>query len=96
MFFDAYSSDFASMYFWDESILYADGIVHVFVGTSLEEVTDHVNNRLNSNQKSDFTIVTNKRLKAQLHLFIGSDLIKKITSFKYLGVHIDTRLKYNV
>ena len=44
--YDKCSSDFASMCSRDEKKLYADHTVLVFVGTSLEELTEHVNNRL--------------------------------------------------
>ena len=40
-------------------------------------------------------VVTNKILIAQPQLLKGSDLIKEVSSFKYLGVYIETRLKYN-
>ena len=46
--------------------------------------------------KSEFVVVTIKRLIAWPILFIGSDLIKEVSSFKYLGVYDDVRLKYNV
>ena len=38
--------DFASMCSRNESILYADDTVLVYLGTSLQELTDHVNKRL--------------------------------------------------
>ena len=43
--------------------------------------------------KLEFIVVTNKRLITRPQLLIGSDLIKEVSSFKYLGVYIDTRLK---
>ena len=45
LFFDIHSSDFASMCARDESILYADDSVLLYVGTSLEEFIQHSNNR---------------------------------------------------
>ena len=29
-------------------------------------------------------------------LFIGTDPIKEVDSLKYLGIHVDTRVKFNV
>ena len=92
----------------DESILYADDTVLVYVGTSLEMLTEHVNSRLreifewcNCNKlslnpaKSEFMIVTNKIVVNRPQLFIGTDPIKEVDSFKYLGIHVDTRLKFH-
>ena len=39
---------------------------------------------------------TNKIVVKRLQLFIGTDLNKEVDSFKYLGIHVDTRLKFNV
>ena len=41
-------------------------------------------------------VVANENLIARPQLLIGSDLTKEVSSFKYLGVHIDARLKNNV
>ena len=45
-FFVIYSSDFARKRSYDEIILYADDTVFVYVGTSLEMLTENVNSRL--------------------------------------------------
>ena len=89
LFFDIYSSGFSHMCSIDESIIYADDTVLVYVGTTLEELTDHVNSRLrnivdwcNCNNfslnplKSDFMVVTNKRIETRPQFFIGADQIK--------------------
>ena len=104
-----YSSDFASMCSRDESILHANHTVHVYVGASLEELTDHVNvrlcnilewcncNKLSQNlSKSVFMAVINEILVAHPQLRISSDLIREVSSFKYSGVHTDTWLKHKV
>ena len=104
-----YSGDFARMCSNDESILCADDTVLVYVGTSLEMLTERVNsplreifewckcNKLSLNpEKSEFLIVTNKILINLPPLFIGTDPIKEVDSFKYLGFHVDIRLKFNV
>ena len=46
LFYDIYSSYFSRMCSNDKSILYANETVLVYVGTSLEELADHVNSRL--------------------------------------------------
>ena len=68
----------------DTNILYADDMVLVCVGTSLEELTEQVNNisyhtlewcnynNLSLNfLKSEFVAVTNKNLFARPQLFLG-------------------------
>ena len=39
--------------------------------------------------------MTNKRKGTRPEMFIGADQVKEVTSFKYHGIYIDTRLKYN-
>ena len=75
LFFDINSSDFARMCSNDESILYADDTVLVYVGKSLEMLAEHVLSRLreifelcNCNKlflnptKSNFMTVSNKTI----------------------------------
>ena len=72
-------------------------------------LTEHVNGRLreifewcNCNKlslnpaNSEFIIVTNKIVVNRPQFFIGADPIKEVDSFKYLGYHVDTRIKFNV
>ena len=40
-------------------------------------------------------VVTNQRIETHQKLFIGTDQIKEVKSFKYYGIYIDTQLKYN-
>ena len=93
----------------DESILYADDKVLVYVGKSLEMLTEHVNSRLReiyeycnckklslNPAKSEFMTVTNKIKVNRPQLFIGTDPIKEVDRFEYLGFHGDTQLKFNV
>ena len=40
-------------------------------------------------------VVTNKRIETRQQLFVGADQIKEVKSFKYLGIYVDTQLKYN-
>ena len=101
--------DFARLCFNDASILYADDTVLVFVGTSLEMLNEHLNswlreifewcncNKLSFNPaKSEFMIVSNKIVVSRPKLFIGTDVLEEVDSFKYLGVHVGTRPKFNV
>ena len=78
------------------------------MGNSLDDLANHVNNKLrnvvdwcNCNKlalnpsKSEFMIVTNKIITSRPQLFIGASPIKEVSSFKYLGVHIDAQLKFH-
>ena len=81
-----------------ENILYADDTVLVHVGTNLDKLTDHVNSRLrnilvwcNCNRlswyalKSEFTVVTYKRIETNPQLFIGADQTKEVILTKFLN-----------
>ena len=46
--------------------------------------------------KSESMVVTNKRFVARPQLLVGSDLIKKLSSFEHLRGYIETQLKYKV
>ena len=72
LFFDIYSSYFVRMCSRDQSVLYADDTALVYVGISLNDFTDHINNRLRikldwckckkvslNPTKSKFMVVTN-------------------------------------
>ena len=54
-------------------------------------------NKLSLNPaKLKFKTVTNKIVVNHPVMFIGADPIKEVDSFKYLGVHVETRLKFDV
>ena len=97
LFWDIYSADFNALCPGDESILYADDTCLVYVGDSLEELTNRANMRLtqiyewcNFNKlsvnpsKSEFMLVTNKMVNSTPQLFIGGSEIKKVNCFKYI------------
>ena len=46
--------------------------------------------------KTESITVTNKIVVNRPQMFIGTDPIKEVDSFKYLGIHVDTRLNVNV
>ena len=107
LFWDIYSSDFNSLCSDGENILYADDTVLVYVGGSIENLISHVNVRLeliydwcNRNKllvnpsKSKFMVVSNRNIPDNLVLKLGNDSINCVDSFKYLGVYIDSKLKF--
>ena len=40
-------------------------------------------------------VVTNKRIETRPQVLIGAEQINEVKSFKYIGIYIDTQLKYN-
>ena len=70
----------------------------VHINSRLRETFEWCNcNKLFLNpEKSKIMTVTNKIVVNLHQLFIGTDPIKEDESFKYLGIHVDTRLKFNV
>ena len=106
--YDIYSNDFNKLCFNDENLLYADDTCIFYVGENLQQLCDHVNNRLrvihdwcNANKlavnpkKSEFMILTNKKIDIIPILKIGNEPIRMSDKFKYLGVYIDRSLKFN-
>ena len=106
--YDIYSNDFNNLCSNDENILYADDTCLVYNGDNLENLIRHVNNRLavindwcNVNKlflnrkKSEYMIVTNKVINFTPELFIANDKLTRVETFKYLGVHIDSSLKFH-
>ena len=72
-------------------------------------LTEHVNSRLREifqwcycnklffyPTKSEFVTVTNEVVVNHPQLLIGTDPIREVDSFKYLGTHVDTRVKFKV
>ena len=99
LFLDIYFSDFACMCSNDENILYAVDTVLEYVGICLEILTEHANNRLREIFEwcsCDKMTVINTIVVFRPQLLIGTDHIKENDSFKYLGIHVDTRLKFKV
>ena len=83
----------------DGGILYADNAVPVYVGTSLEMLTGHVNSRLReifeccnckklslNKAKSDFYCDQHDSSKRP-QLLNGADPITEVDRFKFLGIH---------
>ena len=79
-----------------------------YVGTFLETLTEHVNSRLReifewcnciklslNPAKTEFIIVTNEIIVNRPYFSIGTNPIKEVNSFKYLGIYVDTRFKLN-
>ena len=105
---DIHSTDFNSLCSRDENILYADDACLIYVSENLQELTDHVNMRLNiinewcnanklliNRNKSEVMIITNKHVTSIPDVRIGQDKLKVVKHFKYLGINIDDSCKFN-
>ena len=106
--FDIYATDFDNICTDDENILYADDTCLVYTGESLTELVDHVNGKLkivldwcNCNKlslnpiKSQFMLITSKIVSTPPIVYIGEDRVTQVDTFKYLGMYIDSNLKFH-
>ena len=109
MFFDIYCNEFQKLMGEDNYVLYADDTAVVFVGDDLEELVRHVNNKLRrisdwckfnklalNPTKSEFMLITNRKIENIPKLYIDQDEIKRVDTVKYLGCFIDDKLKFHV
>ena len=108
LFFDIYSNDFNKLFDEDDHVLYADDTTLVFVGDDLPMLSTNANNKLskildycNFNKlklnpiKCEYMLVTYKHINVEPRILIGNEPIKRVDSFKYLGLHIDEKLKFH-
>ena len=105
--YDIYSGDFENIC-TDDYVLCADDTVIGFRGTDLKELLDHVNAKLanihkwcNSNKlslnacKSEYMILSNKKLNFTPDITIGNNPVNRVTTVKYLGFNLDANLKHH-
>ena len=108
LFFDLYSNDMNKLCHARGNILFADDTCLIFTGDNLEELSNNANaklalvydwccfNKLTINpSKSEYVLISNCSTQVEPLIHIGGNAIQKRTSVKYLGVHIDDRLKYH-
>ena len=105
--FDVYTNDFNSLFSNNENVLYADDTGLVFSGTSLNELIDQVNQKLNlvykwcnfnklslNLSKCEYMFIGNREETFPIPIKIGSAQIKGVQTFKYLGVYIDRNMRF--
>ena len=109
LYYDIYSSDLAKLCFEDEFLMFADDTCLTYSGNNYVDLINHVNerlslifewfchNRLSLNpSKCKFVVFTNKPYDTQnCSILLGNNPIERVSYFKYLGVTIDEKLKYN-
>ena len=105
-FYDVYSNDMNSICN-GQNIMYADDTCLVFSGDNLDILTRQINERLKiifdwcsfnrllvNPSKSEFIIISRRKLDSIPNLVIGSDNIRHVKSVKYLGIVIDDNMKF--
>ena len=92
----------------DESVMYADDTTEVYVGEDLSVLDSHVNSvlakfldwcrfnkmALNPN-KCEYMLLTNKCVAHEPSILLGGEPITGTGNFKYLGIMLDDKLKFN-
>ena len=105
-FYDVYSNDL-NFICNGANIMFADDTCLIYSGENLEVLMSNVNlklkeiydwcscNKLSINpSKSEFMLITRKRVEVVPPLYMGREEIKHCNSVKYLGLSIDDDMKY--
>jgi len=108
IFFDIYSNDVNYLLSDNACVLYADDTSLIYVGSDLTELVKYVNTKLgelldwcNYNKlvlnpvKSEFMLLTNKKIEAAPVVHLGGNPITMVKTVKYLGMYLDSKLKYD-
>ena len=107
--YDIYSSDISKICNESEFLMYADDTCLMFTNDDIEILYREVNvnlekfsdwcyfNKLSLNpSKCNYMLLTNKVINQdQPELFLGGEPLEKVDSVKYLGIHLDNKLKYH-
>ena len=106
-FYDVYSNDLNNICN-GENIMYADDTCLVFSGDNLNILTRQINDKLKiiydwcsfnrllvNPSKSEFIIISRRKIDFIPNLLLGSDNIGHVKSVKYLGIVIDDNMKFN-
>ena len=107
MFYDIYSSDISQLCDSDEYLMFADDTCIIYVNENLNELIQHVNNRLAAisdwckfnklclnASKCNYMLITNKIVDNDPIIYIDHDQISRVNCYKYLGVYMDDKLRY--
>ena len=91
-----------------ENILFADDTCLVYSDNDLAVLIEHVNDRLSiildwcrynklaiNPAKSEYMLVTTRPVLMEPRILIGSDVVSRKSSVKYLGLFIDDSLKFH-
>ena len=109
LYYDIYSGDLAKICFEDEFLMFADDTCLTYFGNDIDQLANHVNdrlsliydwccfNRLSLNPvKCKFMVFTNRSYDTSNTIIrLANNPIERVSSFKYLGITIDDKLKYD-
>ena len=89
-------------------VLYADDTSIVYLGDNLSDLVAHVNQKLSlvaewckfnklalNPEKSEFMLITGRRLGEAPHIHVNGSPVKHVNCTKYLGVFIGSHLKFH-
>ena len=89
--------------------MFADDTVLIHTGTNLNDLMLHVNSRLDTiadwckfnklslnSEKCKYMVVSNLDIPMRPIILINNTPIEEVSHFKYLGLQLDSSLKYNV
>ena len=108
LYYDIYTGDIRKICSENEYQMFADDTSLCYTGQNLEALTALVNeslklvfewcsfNKLSLNaSKCKYMLFTNKKVDSDPFILLDSLPIERVNKFKYLGVHLDDKLKFN-
>ena len=109
LFYDIYANDISKLCGEKEYLMFADDTVLVYTGTNLNDLILQVNSRLDTiadwckfnklslnSEKCKYMVVSNLDIPMKPIILINNTPIEEVSHFKYLGLQLDSSLKYNV
>ena len=107
LYYDIYTSDFSNLCEEGEFLMFADDTCLLYTGHNLGDLTEKVNERLKTifhwccynklslnPSKCSYMLFTNKNVPFDPIIKINDNPITRSRVFKYLGVYVDDKLKY--
>ena len=107
LFYDIYTGDLNKLCTENESQMYADDTCLCYVGDDISLLTKQVNERLKvifdwctfnklslNASKCKYMLFTNKTIETDPVILLNQLPIERVTEYKYLGVYMDDKLKY--
>ena len=109
LFFDIYANDIKFLCSDDEYLMYADDTCLIYQDEDLHRLMNYVNGRIETikqwcnfnklslnSTKSEYMIITNRHITIPRDTIrINNEAIRQSSSVKYLGVHLDSKLRFN-
>ena len=107
LFYDIYANDISKICEEREYLMFADDTVLIYSGPNLDSLVENVNTRLDNitdwckfnklslnSDKCKYMLVTNRDIPLRPIISINNTPIEEVSEFKYLGLQLDSNLKY--